>query len=156
MSRRLLRSAIVGAVAVLLGTGLRAQEPVSFRVIVHPTNPVGSLSRGEVSRLFLRQATRWQTGQRVMPVNLIAQSPLRQAFARQIHHKSLPAERAFWQRQIFSGRGVPPVEVATEQEVVNYVARHPGAVGYVSIAGLTAEVRPLEIRHTEASPNGAP
>jgi hypothetical protein len=49
---------------------------------------------------------------------------------------------AYWQQQIFSGRGVPPLELSTETAVVEYVRAHPGAVGYVS-AG--ADIRGLKV-----------
>lgn len=43
---------------------------------------------------------------------------------------------AFLQQQIFSGRATPPAELASDAEVIAFVARTPGAIGYVS-AGAT-------------------
>jgi hypothetical protein len=40
--------------------------------------------------------------------------------------------KSFWQRQIFSGSGVPPQERASDEEVLDFVRANPGAVGYVS------------------------
>lgn len=149
MSRVLLRISILGAVAALLTAGLSAGETASFSIIVHPSNSVGAMKTAEVSRLFLRQSTRWESGQRALPVNLVAQSPLRQRFTREINQKSLAAEKAYWQRQIFSGRAVPPLEVASEDDVLDYVAKNPGAVGYVSRGRITEQVRELQIRDAE-------
>ena len=125
--------------------GLRAEEPLPFQVIVHASNPVTELSRSEVSRLFLRQVTRWEHGHRVLPVNLVDDSPLRQSFAKRINNKSLSAEKAYWQRRIFTGRGVPPVEVTGEDEVLAYVERNSGAIGYVSTSADVSGVRTVAI-----------
>ena len=38
----------------------------------------------------------------------------------------------FWRQQIFSGRNVPPVEKASDAEVLDFVRGNPGAIGYVS------------------------
>lgn len=46
--------------------------------------------------------------------------------------RSVEAVRSYWQQRIFSGRDVPPPELDTDEEVVRYVLKHDGAVGYVS------------------------
>jgi len=153
-------ASVIVAIALWLSVGATAGETAGgtgdYSVIVHPSNSVGAMSRAQLSDLFLRRATRWGNGQRVLPVNLVAQSSLREAFSQTINRKSVAAERAYWQRQIFTGRGVPPVEVASEEDVLAYVAKNPGAVGYVSRGRITAEVRELEIRDAEPAASGTP
>ena len=156
MSRARALAPFVAALSFLLTSGLSLGETESFTVIVHPSNPAGPMSRAEVSDLFLRRATQWDSGPRVRPVNLLPRSPLRQAFSQAIHRKSLAGERAYWQRQIFTGRGVPPLEVTTEDDVLDYVAANPGAVGYVSRGKLDSRVRELEIRDIELGAGGSP
>ena len=46
--------------------------------------------------------------------------------------RPLAAVRAYWQQRIFSGRDVPPPELDTDQQVIDYVMRYAGAIGYVS------------------------
>ncbi len=54
--------------------------------------------------------------------------------------------RSFWQSAIFSGRDIPPPKKATDAEVVAFVARYPGAIGYVSrTTPLVAGVKVLQI-----------
>jgi len=40
--------------------------------------------------------------------------------------------RSYWQQRIFSGRGVPPPEVDSDADVVRFVLKYRGSVGYVS------------------------
>jgi hypothetical protein len=46
--------------------------------------------------------------------------------------RSIEAVRAYWRQRIFTGRGVPPPELASEERAVEYVLGREGAVAYVS------------------------
>ena len=48
----------------------------------------------------------------------------------------------YWQQRIFSGRDVPPPEFELDREVVEYVLKHAGAIGYVP---LPANIQALAI-----------
>lgn len=107
----------------------RAQE---FTVIVNASNPVSSLPRDEVAKLFLKKTVSWESGKMVAPVELPAAAKAREAFARTVLNKSISQVKSYWQQQIFSGRDVPPPEKQTENDVVAFVRSNPGAIGYVS------------------------
>ena len=104
-----------------------------FRLIVNVNNPVESLTRGQVSKLFLRKATSWSAGGLVQPVDQAEGSRVREAFTNAVHHKTVGAVKAYWQQQVFSGRGVPPPEKGSDAEVTAYVNSNEGAIGYVSV-----------------------
>ena len=38
----------------------------------------------------------------------------------------------YWQQLIFSGQDVPPPELKTDDEVIQYVIKNPNSIGYVS------------------------
>jgi len=46
--------------------------------------------------------------------------------------RSVEAVKGYWQQRIFSGHDVPPPEFDSDDDVVKYVLKHEGAVGYVS------------------------
>lgn len=130
--RQLLRMVIATLAVLVFASPATAQGAPDFKVIVHESNPVTSMTSGEVSNLFLKKVTRWSDGQPVLPVDLAAQSRIRGSFSEIIHRKSTTAVKAYWNRQIFSGRGVPPPERRNDREIIDYVASTPGAIGYVS------------------------
>ncbi len=68
----------------------------------------------------------------IRPADLVPGSPARRKFTEEILKRSVEAVRGYWQQRIFSGRDVPPPEVETDEEVVKYVLKYTGAVGYVS------------------------
>jgi ABC-type phosphate transport system substrate-binding protein len=67
-----------------------------------------------------------------LPVDQAEGSSVRKAFSEAVHGRAPSAVEAYWQRQIFSGRGVPPLQKMSDDEVIAYVRSNPSAVGYVS------------------------
>lgn len=119
-------------------------QPSTFKVIVNPGNPVASLSKKEVSNLFLKKKGRWdEMRANVEPVDLDA--AVREDFSQEVHGRSVTAIKSYWQRQIFSGREVPPPEVKTDADVIAFVAARPGAIGYVSASTSLAGVKEVRI-----------
>ena len=125
---------------LLLACALSVSEQVyaqssGFKVIVHPDNPTTVLSAKDVSSYLLKKKTRWnEDGFRVTvsPVDLDGSSSTREAFTKAVHGRSVSSIKNYWQRQIFSGREVPPPEVASDAEVITFVKSNRGAIGYVS------------------------
>lgn len=118
----------------------------NFKIVINETNATSSISKDDLSRCFMKQTNTWIGRQPVIPVDQAASSDVRQAFSGAVHGRDVSAVKSFWQRQIFSGRGVPPAEKASDQEVLAFVRANPGAVGYVSAdADVSAGVKVLEV-----------
>ena len=127
------------------GASARVQES-AYRIVVHASNPVAQLSRADAGKLFLKKTRVWPGGQSVEPVDLAEGSGVRKAFSSEVVGKDVAAVRSYWQQQLFTGRGVPPVVKATDAEVLAFVAAHPGAIGYVSAAAdLTDGVKAVRV-----------
>jgi len=127
------RLAVCALVGLALTSGAaRAQAQGRFKIVVNAGNPVSSLTAAEASRLFLKKTVRWSSGEAVYPVDLPEASSVRAAFSEAIHDRPVAAIKVYWQRQIFAGQGVPPVEMTSDREVLEYVASTTGAIGYVS------------------------
>lgn len=104
----------------------------AFKVVVNSSNTTSSISKVQLSRCFMKQTNTWINGQSVLPVDQAPSSSVREAFSTAIHDRDVNAIKSFWQRQIFSGRGVPPPEKSSDDEVLAFVRANPGAIGYVS------------------------
>jgi ABC-type phosphate transport system substrate-binding protein len=137
---------LVAAGVALVDRSTPAQESgPGFRVIVHAGNSTPSATPAEVSRLMLKKSINWEDGTDAYPIDLDSSSPVREAFSQAIHGRSTPSIVKFWQRQIFSGRVVPPPTVASDEQVVAYVRSHPGGIGYVSPVFRLEGVRELAV-----------
>jgi ABC-type phosphate transport system substrate-binding protein len=124
---------VVLALAVLYPALVAAQpNPPPYVVIVNPRNDLASVDRKFLEDAFLKKVTRWPNDETIRPVDLPARSPIRRRFTMEVLGRTVDAVKLYWQQRIFSGRDVPPPELDTDAEVVQYVLRHGGAVGYVS------------------------
>jgi ABC-type phosphate transport system substrate-binding protein len=104
------------------------------------------VSRVVVSRFFLKKVARWDNGSTVLPVDLPAASPTRDAFSREVLSKSVSSIKAYWQQQIFSGRDVPPPEKSDDASVLEFVQSNATAIAYVSAGtALPRGVRELTV-----------
>jgi ABC-type phosphate transport system substrate-binding protein len=140
---------LAAACLVLLAPGsfgTALANAVEFRLIVHPSNAASSLERAFVADLFLKKVTRWPGGEVAKPADLRPSSAARKRFSETVLKRSVGAVRSYWQQRIFSGRDVPPPELESDDAIVAYVARQPGAIGYVSGNAKLAGVRELGLR----------
>jgi hypothetical protein len=53
--------------------------------------------------------------------------------------------RRNWDKLIYSGTGQAPIEVKTEAEMIDYVSKTPGAIGYVSKEPINENVTTLKL-----------
>ena len=133
MQRRGFLQACLGLGLGLVGPFRPAlAEPVSFRVIVNAKNPATRLDKRFVADAFLKKRSRWGNDMPIKPVDLSQKSAVRARFSRAVLGRDVAAVRRYWAQQVFSGRGVPPPELASDADVIEYVASHAGAIGYVS------------------------
>jgi ABC-type phosphate transport system substrate-binding protein len=134
------------ALVLALPNATARAETHDFRVIVHPDNPNGALAREFLSDAFLKKTTRWKHGEALRPVDLKADSAIRKRFSESVLKRSVAAVRSYWAQRIFSGRGVPPPMLESDEAVVGYVLKHRGAVGYVSAAARLGQARVVSIQ----------
>ena len=135
------------AIALLAGTALitGTAQAASYKVIVNNSVSVSSLSKKAVSDLFLKKATKWESGAAVTPVDQLDSSNTREGFSKAVHGKTAAAVKRYWNQQIFSGRDVPPVEKKSDAEVLAFVRSTSGAIGYVSDAASAEGVRVVTV-----------
>jgi hypothetical protein len=116
----------------------RADE--SYKVIVNVANPIQGLTKSEAARLFLTRTT-WDNGEAVYPVDLLATSPVREDFSRDVLGTSTAAAVQQWKR----ASAEPPPAMASDREVLAYVRLKRGAIGYVSAAANLQGVKVVTI-----------
>ena len=110
-----------------------AQNKSSFKIIVHSSIQIEKLTKNELSDIFLKKKRNWNNGMQIKPVDLSESLGIREDFSEAIHGRKVSSIKAYWQKQIFTGKGVPPPEKNSNQEVQEYIEENIGAIGYVSI-----------------------
>lgn len=143
------RLVFISVLSLVLAPALRvrasAGPAAGFRVIVNAANPVAKVEKRFVAEAFLKKRTRWGNDHAIQPVDLGQKSSARSAFSHEILGRDVVSVRRYWAQLVFSGRGVPPPELATESDVVTYVAAHGGAIGYVAAGVALDGVKVVEV-----------
>jgi ABC-type phosphate transport system substrate-binding protein len=132
----------LGVTVIGLALSLHAHGAAAEVVaVVSAANPATSLSKNEIVDIFLGKASRFPDGRAAVPVDQVEGSPERDEFYLRFAGKSAAQLKAHWSKIIFTGRGQPPMEVASGAEVKKYLARNPGAIGYIEATLVDASVR---------------
>jgi hypothetical protein len=122
-------------------------ENAGMRVIVSARNPIVSMPRIEVAKLFLGKNNRWPDGSAASPLDLAGKTPTRRLFCQEILGKQIDAVESHWRQLIFGGEVTPPPTKPTEQEAIAFVSQNPAAIAYVSYAvDLPPSVKELTVR----------
>jgi ABC-type phosphate transport system substrate-binding protein len=109
-----------------------AKNKKGYKVVTGTSTNINSIGKDELSRIFLKKKHKWEDGIRIFPVDLVESRKERTEFSKDIHNKKVSSIKAYWQKQIFTGRGVPPPEKVSDSEVLDYIQQHEGAIGYIS------------------------
>lgn len=138
--------ALAVGVAAQGGAGPARADGAQFRVIVNLANATSAVDRRFLADAFFKKTTRWADDDVIRPVDLAPGSAARRAFSEEVLRRSVEAVKSYWQQAVFSGHGVPPVELDSESDVVKFVLKNRGAVGYVSSRTDTSGVKVLVVR----------
>jgi ABC-type phosphate transport system substrate-binding protein len=137
---------LVALAALALGFVEASAQETTFKVIVHPTNDVESVSRDFLRRAYLKKGNEWDSGEAIHPVDLSSRFAVRDRFTQEILKKTPAQLRNYWNQQIFSGKGSPPSEMDATRDVIAFVLEHPGAVGYLPADVDPGGTRVIEVR----------
>jgi len=112
-------------VTVLAVSSARAGHLV---VVTHSESVIHTLSREQVSRIFLGRLKLLPTGERVTVVEV---GPLRERFYQKLLGRNLAEVNAYWARLQFSGRTQPPLRLASSEDALAAVLAERNVVGYI-------------------------
>jgi len=110
-------------------------------VIVNARTGVAAMTRNEIVNIFFGRYRQYFNGIEAQPVDLVDAHPDRARFYKGLVGKDLSDVNAYWSRQVFSGRMQPPSQLNTPDEILKWVASHPGGIGFVELSKADARVR---------------
>ena len=133
-------------VIILLTLALAASAWADdYKVVVHRSNAITSLTKTQVADYFFKRTTVWPDKAPIVAVDQPANSPTRETFSREILRRPVAAVKNHWHQQVFSGRELPPVEKAGDRAVIQFIKSTPGAIGYVSASADTGDVKVIAV-----------
>jgi TonB family protein len=137
-------SKILLVVAGLISSGPANALADGVKVIANLSVRADNVSATDLKRVFLEEKNSLADGTHVEPV-LEKNGPVHEAFLQEYLGRTDDDLRAYYRTLVFTGRGSMPKELGSDAEVVAYVARTRGAIGYVSGAASLEGVKMLAI-----------
>jgi TonB family protein len=122
-----------------------------IKLIANSSVKADTISAGELRRVFLEESNSLGDGTHVEPV-LEKDGAVHQAFLREYLGRTDDDLQTYYRVLVFTGRGSIPKNLGSDAEVVAYVARTRGAIGYVSTATSTDGVKTLTIIDARNNP----
>lgn len=124
---------------------LVVQAQAQVIVIVNPAVAAASISKGELHKVFADGASSLKEGAHVVPV-LLRQGAAHAEFVTSYLGTSPIGLVIIWRGLAMSGQGTMPKTFDSEPEVVEYVAHHAGAIGYIGKATPHEGVKVLAVQ----------
>src|SRR6202050_3524978 len=115
-----------------------------IKVIANGSVKADMISANEVKSVFLEESSSLRDGTHVEPV-LETDGPVHEAFLHEYLGGTDGDLQNYYRALVFSGRGSMPKQLGSDAEVVAYVARTKGAIGYVSADTIVEDVKTLTI-----------
>src|SRR3954449_12441565 len=121
--------------SVLIAAGLTATAaaPGELKLIANNSVAAAGVSADELKAVFLATKSTLADGSRVEPV-LEKGGAAHESFLKEYLGKTDAALQTYYRSLVFTGKGSMPKTLASDAEVVQYVSRTKGAIGYVSSA----------------------
>ena len=127
----------------------RAQEPIA--VVVNASNPISSMTVEGLRRLYLGQSAALPNRE---PVILLETALLRERFYGQALGMRVDQFKRHWISVLFAGEAfVPPRDPGSVDDLMQFVASHPGAIAFVALNRVASSVKVIAI---EGARPGAP
>lgn len=133
-------------ICILAGLAASAGLARAQEVIVNPDVELDAVDRNVARLLITMRMPEWPDKRPVTVFVLPDNNPVHQVFAKRVLEVYPYQLRRTWDRQVFSGTGQAPRQVANEQEMIERVSQTAGAIGYVGAPPDSARVKVVEIK----------
>jgi len=116
-----------------------------FVIIANPSVPITKLTQDDLSDIYLLRTMIWEDGTRIIPVNREISSNTRAAFSARILRQRQEALSNYWDKMRYKGL-TPPLIQESDQAVLAFVQKIPGAIGYVKDSATLRNIKILKLQ----------
>lgn len=132
-TQKLLAAGLLSAVCLL--------AHAEFVVVVSAKSPVNALTSEQASQIFLGKVATFPGGEAATPVDQPDGAPIRNEFYEKLTSKTQKQILAYRANMVFSGKGKPPKELPSSQDVKKAVSESPNVIGYIEKSAVDSSVR---------------
>jgi ABC-type phosphate transport system substrate-binding protein len=113
-------------------------------IVVNKTVPASGYSQADVKAIFTMKKRLWSNNKQIRVYTLSDSSPLHKDFVKNNLNMFPHQIRRIWDRMTFSGTGTAPIELESEQEMIDKIATTPDSIGYLNSRPDNENIRSFE------------
>jgi len=118
----------------------------TLNVIANASVEESHLKLKDLRSIYTMKKKLWSNGDRISVFVLSDDSATHKDFCRKLL-KVFPRQlESVWYRLVYSGTGEKPVSVNSEEEMIELVAKTPGAIGYIRSENMHEETKVISIK----------
>lgn len=140
--KNVIEAMIATTILVLASTCAWAAD---VKIVANADISASSVSVDDLRSVFLEKTNALSDGTHVEPV-LSKGGAAHEAFLKQYLDKNDAALQIYYRSLVFTGKASMPKVVGSDAEMISYVAKTKGAIGYVSKGASTEGVKVLEVK----------
>lgn len=114
-------------------------------IICHPDTPESALSQSDIKKIFLGRKTRWSNNQKIH-FAVMKGSDFHETFLKTYIGKTPSQFDVYWKKMVFTGKGGLPKSFSSTEDMIQYAADTPGAIGYVPEGLATESIKSLSVK----------
>jgi hypothetical protein len=148
----MIKQTIIASLLVLAATQTASADKRKLVVVVVKGSSLTNISKGDLKHCFLGDSVSGG-GKTLVPFNADAKTPERSGFDRTVLGMSPDEVGRYWVDRKVRAQSGAPRSLPSMAHVVKVVAKFPGAIGYVPVDQLTADLQPVKVdgvAHTDA------
>lgn len=126
--------------AVMASTCMALTCQAEVVVVASSKSPVGTLTKEQVSQIYLGKMKSYPTGGAAV-TSILASGPARDEFLNNVLEKTESQARAVWSRLVFTGTGSAPKELKDAGETKQLVANNPNIIGVIDKASVDGSIK---------------
>lgn len=116
-----------------------------FLIVVNDKTDLDSISVKELRSVYLKKVTSLPTGESAV-VSGLKEGDVRDEFLLKVLRKTDSTLNSYWSRLIFTGRANPPRLFSSSEQLLEFIAKTPGAIAYINDDAIMIDgVKKLEL-----------
>lgn len=101
-------------------------------VITNKSTGINSITEFDAKVLFLKKKSSFADGTPVVVGDQTIDSAPYKEFTKSVIGKKPKKLKVYWSKRVFAGKGTPPKEIGDDAAMLEWVAKTPNSLGYVT------------------------
>jgi ABC-type phosphate transport system substrate-binding protein len=129
--------------SVLLVFSFSCAQLYAVEVVVNKSVTTHKNNAEDIRAIFTLKKRVWADGKTIQVYTLADDNPVHVSFVKHVL-RMLPYHiRRIWDRMTFSGMGNPPIELNSEQEMIQRISSTPDSIGYLTVTPKSDDIHAL-------------